>query len=117
MATEKKAAPKLTAIREAYTKAQLFAAISEETGVAKKDVAAIFESLKDIMSRHLKKRGAGSFTLPGLAKFNVANKKATKAQKRTNPFTGEPMTVAAKPARRVVRIRALKGVKEMAEAG
>lgn len=108
--------PKLTAIREPYTKARLFAAISEETGLTRKDVAAVFESLKNLMHRHLKKRSAGTFTLPGLAKFNVTVKKATKQQERTNPFTGEPMTVAAKPARRVVRIRALKGVKEMVES-
>ena len=112
MAAEKK----LTAVREPMTKAQLFAEIAEETGLSKKDVAAVFESLKGQMTRHLKKRAAGSFTLPGLAKFSVKVRKATKEQKRTNPFTGEPMVVAAKPARRVVRIRALKSVKEMAEA-
>jgi len=107
---------KLTAIREPLTKAQLFAAISEETGLARKDVAKVFDSLTDHMHRHLKKRAAGAFTLPGLAKFTVATKKATKARKGVNPFTGEEIMIAAKPARRVVKIRALKGLKEMAES-
>lgn len=107
---------KLTAIREPYTKARLFAAISEDTGLSKKEVAAVFQSLSDLMHRHLKKRAAGTFTLPGLAKFSVAVKKATKAREWKDPRTGEVRMVAPKPARRVVRIRALKGLKEMSEA-
>jgi len=107
---------KLTAISEPHTKAQLIAAIAEDTGLARRDVAGVFESLADQMNRHLKKRAAGTFTLPGLAKFSVITKKATKARKGTNPFTGQPTTFAAKPARRVVKIRALKGVKDMAES-
>ena len=113
MATDK---TKLTAIRDPYTKARLFAAISEDTGLTKKQVAAVFESLSNLMHRHLKKRSAGTFTLPGLAKFNVVAKKATKARKGINPFTGEETTFAAKPARRVVRVRPLKGLKDMADS-
>lgn len=112
MATTKK----LTAIREPYTKAKLIAAISEDTELSRKEVASVFDSLSAYMTRHLKKRSAGTFTLPGLAKFSVSNKKATRARKGINPFTGEETTFAAKPARRVVKIRALKGVKEMAES-
>ena len=105
---------KLTAIREPYSKARLFAAIAEETGLARKDVAAVFDSLSDLMHRHLKKRATGQFTLPGLAKFTVATRKATKARQGTNPFTGEPMEFPARPAQRVVKIRPLKKVKDMA---
>ena len=112
MASEKK----LTAIREPYTKAKLISAISEDTGLTRREVVSVLESMGDYMHRHLKKRSAGVFTLPGLAKFSVSNKKATKARKGINPFTGEETVFAAKPARRVVKIRALKGVKEMAES-
>lgn len=110
MANDKK-----PAIREPYTKAKLFAAISEETGLAKRDVAAVFASLNDHVERHLKQRGAGIFTLPGLAKITVVKKKATKERKGVNPFTGQAITIAAKPARRAVRVRALKGLKAMAD--
>ena len=112
----KNASPKNSAIRDPYTKAQLYAAISEETGLTKKDVAAVFESLGGLGHRHLQKHGAGAFTQPGLAKFSVTVKKATKERRAINNFTGEPMVIAAKPARRMVRIRALKAVKEMAES-
>ena len=113
MATTQK---KLTAIREPYTKAKLISAISEDTGLTRKEVASVFDSLGDYMHRHLKKRSCGTFTLPGLAKFTVRAKKATRARKGINPFTGEPTTFAAKPARRLVKFRALKGLKEMAES-
>jgi len=110
MATEKK----LTAIRDSYTKAQLMTAIAEDTGLKKKDVAAVFESLGDHIHRHLKPRSAGSFTLPGLLKLTVTKKPATKERKGVNPFTGEEMTFKAKPASRAVKARILKGLKEMA---
>lgn len=107
---------KLTAIREPYSKTLLYATIADETGLTRKDVAAVFESLARLIHRHLKKRAAGVFTLPGLAKFSVGVRKATKARQGTNPFNGEEMTFPARPARRVVKIRPLKRVKDMAEA-
>lgn len=107
---------KLSAIRDPYTKSQLLKAIAESTGLARKDVTAVFEALNDLIHRHLKKRGAGEFTLPGLCKFKVAQRAATKARKGINPFTKEEIMIPAKPARRAVRVRPVKAVKEMAES-
>jgi len=108
-------AKKLTAIADPYTKSQTLSHIAEETGLAKKDVAAVFDSLTDLIHRHLKTRGAGVFTLPGLAKITVTKKAATKQRKGINPFTGAETVFAAKPARRVVKVRPLKGLKDLAE--
>ena len=110
-----RASKKMTAIREPYTKTRLIAAIADDTGLSRKDVLAVFDSLTHLMHRHLKKRAAGVFTLPGLAKFTVSTRKATKERQGRNPFTGEDVTIAAKPTRRIVRIRALKAVQEMAK--
>lgn len=104
---------KTTPIDKPLTKMQLFTALSEATGVSKKEVAAVFDSLSSIVGRHLSKKGAGQFTLPGLLKITRAEKPATKARMGRNPRTGEPMQIAAKPARTTVRLRALKGLKEM----
>ncbi len=116
--TAKKAAPvkNVKAIRDAYTKSQVFAHISEDTGLARKDVAKVFESLSDIIEGHIKARGAGQFKLPGLLKIKVNKKPATKARKNVpNPFRpGEFMDVAAKPARKVVKVLPLKALKDMA---
>ncbi|RMH21822.1 MAG: DNA-binding protein [Acidobacteria bacterium] len=106
---------KTTAIREPYNKSKVYSHIAEETGLTKKEVAAVFESLKNLMHRHLKSRAAGVFTLPGLCKFTVVKKKATKERKGINPFTGEETIFKAKPARRVVKVRVLKGLKDLAE--
>ena len=114
----KKAAPekKIKAIKDAYTKTQLFAHIAEDTGLARKDVAAVFDSLNDVIEGHIKSRGAGEFKVPGLMKIKVNKKPATKARKNVpNPFRpGEFMDVAAKPARKVVKVLPLKALKDMA---
>ena len=111
------AAPKKVGavITEAMRKTEIFANIAESTELTRKQVAAVFDSLNDLMSRHLKKRGAGEFTVPGLMKLRVVRKPATKARKGVNPFTGLETMFQAKPARNVVKIRPLKKVKEMAE--
>ncbi len=114
----KKAAPvkQIKAIRNAYTKSALYAHISEDTGLARKDVAKVFESLGDVIAGHIKSRGAGEFKVPGLLKIKVNKKPATKARKNVpNPFRpGEFMDVAAKPARKVVKVLPLKALKDMA---
>lgn len=106
---------KTTAIRDAYNKSQSYAYISEATELSKKEVASVMDVLHNLMHRHLKKGGAGQFTIPGITKAVVKRKPATKARKGINPFTGEPTTFKAKPARNVVKLRALKKLKEMVE--
>jgi len=127
MATKKKAAKKkaakkkvvaaapkrITAIKEPMTKSALYAAIADKTELKKKDVDAVFAAMAEIVEGHLKKGGAGVFTLPGLCKMKVVRKPATKARKGINPFTGEETVFKAKPARNIVKIAPLKGAKEM----
>ena len=107
------AARKVKTITEPMNKTQIINQISETTGLTKKDVNAFFDELGDIMEGHLKKRGAGQFTLPGLLKIVTQKKPATKARKGINPFTGEATTFAAKPARTMVKVRPLKKLKDM----
>ena len=107
------AARKVKTITEPMNKTQIINQISETTGLTKKDVNAVFDELGDIMEGHLKKRGAGQFTLPGLLKIVTQKKPATKARKGINPFTGEATTFAAKPARTMVKVRPMKKLKDM----
>jgi nucleoid DNA-binding protein len=104
---------KASAINEPMNKTQIMNEIATATGLAKKDVSAVFEELSGVIERHIKKKGAGKFTLPGLLKITTTRKKAQSARKGVNPFTGEETTFKAKPARTVIKIRPLKKMKDM----
>ncbi len=92
------------------TKSQLIEKIATETELTKRDVKGVFDALAGVGYKELKKNG--QFTVPGFAKFVVVKKPATKARKGVNPFTGEPTTFKAKPARKIVRARPVKAAKD-----
>jgi DNA-binding protein HU-beta len=93
----------------APTKSEVLTQISKDTGLSRKQVGEVFESLNGVIKKSLK--GAGLFTLPGLLKMKVVKKPATKARPGKNPFTGEDIMIKAKPASKKVRIAALKSLK------
>lgn len=101
------------AVKQPMTKAQLLSAIAEDTSLTRKQVTDVMDSLGGHIQRHIKKRGPGTFTLPGLLKIKTVRKPARKAREGINPFTGEETTFAAKPAHTVVKIQPLKGLKDM----
>jgi len=97
------------------SKSEIYSAIADSSGLSRKDVAKVFDELAGLIGKNIGKKGPGVFAVPGLMKITVIRKDATKETTRPNPFKpGEMMKVAAKPARRVVKIRALKSLKEMA---
>ncbi len=111
MAVKKKAG---AATKKPPTKSEIYTQLADDTGLTKKDVAAVFESMSGLIEKNLGGRGApGMFTLPGLLKMRVVKKPATKARKGVNPFTGEEMMFKAKPASKTVKVAALKGLKDM----
>lgn len=112
-ATKKNISRPSTPIKTAYSKSQLLGEIAEQLGLKRTEIKEVFESLNNIIHRHMAKGGAGEFNMPGLLKCRRITKKATKARKGINPFTGEETTFKAKPARNVVKVRPLKGLKEM----
>src|SRR2546429_3559119 len=95
----------------APTKSEVLTQITKGTGLSRKQVGGVFDSLGGIIKKSL--RGNGLFTLPGLLKMKVVKKPATKAREGTNPFTGEKMTFKAKPASKKVRVLPLKSLKAM----
>lgn len=94
-------------------KSELYRELAEIAGINRKQVAAVFDGMAGIMRKDLTK-GPGVFAVPGLMKVTVIKKPATKATQKPNPFKpGEMMMVKARPARKVVKVRALKGLKAM----
>jgi len=93
----------------APTKSEVLLQISKDTGLSRKQVGSVFDSLGGVIKKSL--RGNGLFTLPGLCKMKVVKRPATKAREGTNPFTGEKMMFKAKPASKKVRVLPLKNLK------
>lgn len=122
MAVKKKAAKKkvakkkvavASAVKKPPTKSEILNHIAGETELSRKEVSAVLDSLSGLIEKNLKPRGPGFFNMPGLLKIKVVKKPAVKARKGTNPFTGEEMMFKAKPARKVVKVLPLKGLKDM----
>jgi nucleoid DNA-binding protein len=104
----------LKAIKEKQTKPQILTAIFEETGISKKDVDKVIGSLGTLAKRHLMSKGSGEFTVQDLGlKLRRVRKPARKARKGRNPFTGEEMTIKAKPARDAIKVLPLKSLKDL----
>ena len=97
------------------SKSEILGAIAENTGLAKKQVNSVFAALSQQIESAVGKKGPGVFALPGLVKIKVINKPATKARKGINPFTKEECIFKAKPARKVIKVRPLKALKDMAK--
>ncbi len=106
----KKRAP---AIQKKYTKTETLNEIALNTSLSKKEVTAVLDELTVIIERHIKKRGVGEFTLPGLLKIKRKPTKPRPARKKApNPFKpGELMDVPRKPAGYRVSVQALKKLK------
>lgn len=105
---------KTSAIQQKYTKTAILNEISVNTELNKKQVSAVLDELTNIIERHLKKRGVGEFTLPGLLKIKSVKRPARAARKNVpNPFKpGEFMDIPKKPATTRVKILPLKKLKD-----
>jgi nucleoid DNA-binding protein len=98
---------------KSVTKGEIYTALGEKTGLTKKQIAGVFDALSDLIGRELGKKGPGLFVVPGLLKLKVVRKPATKAKQGINPFTKQPMTIKAKPARNVIKALPLKALKDL----
>jgi len=93
-------------------KSQFVSALAEKSGLDKKQATAALDTLNTMVAQQLGKQGPGEVLIPGLLKLSVVEKPATPKHEGINPFTKEPMTYKAKPARKVIRVRTLKALKD-----
>jgi len=87
---------------KALTKSQVITSIAEKAGLTKKQAGEIIEIIVDLAYKNAK----NTFTLPGLGKLVLVNRKARIGR---NPATGEQIQIAAK---RVVKFRVAKAAKD-----
>jgi nucleoid DNA-binding protein len=106
-------AKKTAALKERLSKTQILEQIAASTELSRKQVASVLDSLSEVIGAHLDKKAVGEFVLPGLLKIVTVKKPAVKARKGISPFTKEEVMFKAKPASTVVKVRALKKLKDM----
>jgi DNA-binding protein HU-beta len=87
---------------KALTKSQIAASLAESVGITKKQAVQAIESLVGLAYKNAK----NSFTIPGLGKLVLVNRKARMGR---NPATGEEIKI---PAKRVVKFRVAKAAKD-----
>ena len=94
-------------------KTEILVALSEATGLTKLQIDSPFAELSKLIGNNLSSEGPGTFAIPGLLQIKVVRKPATEEHMGINPFTKEEMVIKAKPAKNVVKIIALKGLKDL----
>ena len=87
---------------KALTKSQIVSAVAEKNNLSKKQAGEILEQLAELAYKHAK----DSFTIPGLGKLVLVNRKARTGR---NPATGETIQIKAK---KVVKFRVAKAAKD-----
>ena len=87
---------------KALSKSQVAAEIAEKAGIKKKQAQEILEHIAALAYKNAK----NTFTLPGLGKLVLVNRKARMGR---NPATGEAIKI---PAKKVVKFRVAKAVKD-----
>lgn len=113
-AAVKKTAPaKMPTIKDPLSKSGMIKTITDVTSLAKRDVVSVLDCFALVIEKHVKSGGPGTFVMPGIMKIKVVKKPARPAREGVNPFTGEKMMLKAKPAHKIVKIKALKKLKEM----
>jgi DNA-binding protein HU-beta len=87
---------------KAMTKSQVAAAVAEAVGITKKQATECLQTIVELAYKNAK----NTFTLPGLGKLVLVNRKARMGR---NPATGQEIKI---PAKRVVKFRVAKAAKD-----
>jgi DNA-binding protein HU-beta len=87
---------------KAMTKAQLVTKVAEKASLSKKAAGEMLDFIAEVAYKEAK----NSFTLPGLGKLVLVQRKARMGR---NPATGEAIKI---PAKKVVKFRVAKAAKD-----
>ena len=87
---------------KALSKSQITAEIADKAGITKRQATEILDLLAAMAYKHAK----NTFTLPGIGKLVLVNRKARTGR---NPATGQTIQI---PAKKVVKFRVAKACKD-----
>ncbi len=88
--------------KKALTKSQIVGTLADKSGLSKKDVVCVLGELTALAYKEAK----SGFTIPGLGKLVIVNRKARMGR---NPATGATIKI---PAKRVLKFRIAKQAKD-----
>jgi DNA-binding protein HU-beta len=97
--------------KENVTKSELITTLSDRTELSKHEVNKVFEALEEVIAEAVKSEK--TINVPNLCKIYVHKRPASHARQMKSPATGEMITVPAKPAHKVVKVKAVKNLKDM----
>jgi DNA-binding protein HU-beta len=92
------------------SKTEFVDAIASQSGLEKKQVNAVLDAINNVVYKELK--AENEVVLPGLVKLTSVTKPAVPEREGINPFTKEKTMFKAKPARKVIKPRPLKALKD-----
>lgn len=92
------------------SKTEFVEAVATQSGLEKKQVKAVMDALNDVIYQELKSQN--EVMVPGLLKITTVTKPATPEREGINPFTKEKTIFKAKPARKVIKARPVKALKD-----
>lgn len=102
----------MSAAGKPMTKTEVISALADGTGLSKQQVTGFFDELTNLIAKNLKEGGPGVFNVPGMLKVKVVRKPAKPEREGKDPFTGETRMFKAQPAKNVVKVTALKKLKD-----
>jgi nucleoid DNA-binding protein len=95
------------------TKSGLVAALAEKTQLSKKQAGEVLTALVDLVVAQVGSKGPGKLVIPGLARVTVTHKPAQPGgEKKINRLTGQEYITKPKAAQNVVKLRAVKALKD-----
>jgi nucleoid DNA-binding protein len=94
------------------TKTEVISSLADATNLSKQQVNEFFDELTNLIAQNLKEGGPGVFNVPGMLKVKVVRKEAKPEREGIDPFTKEKRTFKAQPAKNVVKVSALKKLKD-----
>ena len=94
------------------SKSQFVTTLAEKSGLNRKQATSALDTINAMVAQQLGKQGPGEVLIPGLLKLNIVDKPAIPKHEGVNPFTKKPMTYKAKAARKVIKVRPLKALKD-----
>ena len=95
---------------KAMSATQLRQRIAETVGITVQQSKAVLETLANITVEQA--NTVGNFTIPGICKVTKHHKPAREERKMISPLTKQEITVKAKPAYNVVKVKPVKSLKE-----